>query len=72
MKKRVCQRCNGTGVEPDPAAIGQQMRVLRETVGRRQNEVAKKMGISAAYLSDLELGRRDWSADIINRFKKAL
>lgn len=72
MKDKICQRCNGTGFEPDPAAIGKSMRKLREISGKQQKEVAKAMGISAAYLSDMELGRRDWSADTIAKFKKAL
>lgn len=72
MKNKVCQRCNGTGFEPDRVALGKSMRKLREAAGKQQNEVARAMGISPAYLSDMELGRRDWSADTINAFRKAL
>lgn len=32
---------------------------------------ARAMGISAMYLSDLELGRRVWSSDLLDRFKDA-
>lgn len=34
--------------------------------------VARLMKISAAYLSDLERGKRDWNADLVSRFEVAL
>ena len=35
-------------------------------------EVARRMGISAAYLSDLELGRRKWSDRLCDLFRQAI
>ena len=35
-------------------------------------EVAIRMEVSAAYLSDLELGRRNWDEAKIEAFNKAL
>lgn len=69
-KKTTCQRCAGTGVEPDPTATGIEMRKLRNKSGKSLRYVADKMGISAPYLSDLELGRRGWSLEKILSFKK--
>lgn len=40
--------------------------------GKAQKDMAKSMGISAAYLSDLEAGRRDWSEELIEKFDKAI
>lgn len=67
-----CQRCNGTGVEPDPKTIGDTMRRLREKSGLTQTVVAERMGYSKAYLSDMELGRRAFGAVQIRKFKEAL
>src|SRR5690349_9914176 len=39
--------------------FGQLLRSKREAKGISLTEMAKKMGISASYLSDVELGRRD-------------
>jgi transcriptional regulator with XRE-family HTH domain len=34
--------------------------------------VCKKMGISAAYLSDLENGKRGWRQELVDKFNRAL
>lgn len=48
------------------------MRKLRKGAGLGLREVARKMGLSAAYISDLELGRRGWSGDLIRAYQKAI
>ena len=48
------------------------MRVLRTRADVSLREVAVKMQVSAAYLSDLELGRRNWSEDTQKSFHNAL
>lgn len=48
------------------------MRIKREKSGKSLRETAALMEISPAYLSDLELGRRWWNADLIARYKAAL
>jgi predicted transcriptional regulator len=53
-----CPRCNGTGQVRDPREYGAAMRKLRELAGLSLRHVATRMGITAPYLSDLELGRR--------------
>lgn len=69
---RPCQKCNGTGKEIDQAALGGELRKIRETMNVSLRDAAYAMHISAPYLSDLELGRRHWSADLIATFKKAI
>lgn len=72
MKAKPCERCNGTGFQMDQQQVGKSMRRLREGAGRTLHEVATAMGVQQAYVSHLELGRRPWTATLINRFKKAL
>lgn len=48
------------------------MRALRKASGKALREVARTMGNSAAYLSDLELGRRGWNQELINRYRIAV
>jgi len=69
---RTCQRCGGTGKEPDHREIGAQMRALREKRGRTLRSIARALDLSAAYVSDLELGRRMWRADLLSRYRAAL
>ena len=68
MVKQTCPHCGGTGEKID----------FKEIAGRRNEkgltlrEVSAKMGISLQYLSDLEHGRRNWDAELLNAFNKAL
>jgi predicted transcriptional regulator len=71
-KTRPCERCNGTGERENAVYRGQEMRKLREASGMSLRRVAELMGLSAAYISDLELGRRDWSLKLITAYEKAL
>lgn len=45
----------------DDAATGQKLRMMREAAKLTLREVANEVGISQSYLSDLEVGRRNWS-----------
>jgi transcriptional regulator with XRE-family HTH domain len=47
-------------------------RSLRLESGLSIREVALRMGFSAAYVSDLELGRRNWSASLVEVYASAL
>lgn len=68
MPKQICPHCGGTGEKID----------FKEIAGRRKErnltlrEVSGKMGISIQYLSDLEHGRRNWDAQLLNAFNKAV
>lgn len=62
-----CPRCGGSGEVEDEGVLGMKMRVLRKDAGVTLREMARRIGVSASYLSDLELGRRRWSP----RFRSA-
>lgn len=47
-------------------------RSLRIKSGLSLRRVARIMGISAPYLSDLELGNRAWNAGRVKQFKQAI
>lgn len=61
---KTCGTCGGSGRVPDPVFVGQKMRKLRKSEGKTLRAVARAMDLSAAYLSDLELGRRGWSKSL--------
>jgi len=48
------------------------MRERRERTGLSLRDVAKRTGWSAAYVSDLELGRRRWGQKQAKRYTEAL
>ena len=48
------------------------MRSIRKKSGVSLREVARRMEFSAAYVSDLERGRQNWSEEKAARFLKAL
>lgn len=55
-----CTRCNGSGIEADWLNIGAGMRARREKLGIGLNSLARQLGLTPAYLSDMERGRRAW------------
>ena len=55
-----CPRCGGSGRILNPAATGALYRAARQKLGLSLRGVARKAGISAPYLSDLERGNRTW------------
>ena len=52
--------------------LGQEIRELREKNDISLRELAKKLGVSAAFLSDVELGRRYPSDKVLSDIAKAL
>jgi hypothetical protein len=58
-----CKHCGGTGKVPDQVKLGFTMRVLRGTESLRS--FADRTGYSAAYLCDLENGKRRWTEKLI-------
>src|SRR5438552_1464703 len=52
--------------------LGQRIRELRETKDFSLRELAKKLEVSAAFLSDIELGRRFPSNDVLIKMAKIL
>lgn len=67
------------GEETLPAAIVRRLaagdipvRVLREHRGLSAGELARRAGISASYLSEIETGRKPGSAQALRRLAEAL
>lgn len=69
MKTIKCPKCNGTGRVPDDRAIGLAMRRLRESKEISLRALARRLEVSAAYLSDLELGRRHWHENVTEAYR---
>lgn len=57
-----CTSCHGDGRVP--RVKGRAIRRLRQEAGLSLRTMADKLGISAAYLSDMELGRRRMSFEL--------
>lgn len=53
-------------------AIGYKLRRVREEAGLSLREVARRMDISAPFLSDLERGNRLWNLQKIETFERAI
>lgn len=56
----------------DHAATGARARAIRLRSGRTLRWTATKLGFSAAFLSDLERGKRNWNAKLLKRFERAI
>lgn len=61
----ICQHCDGEGTIQ--RVNGAYIREIRERSGRSLRQVAREIGVSPAYLSDMELGRRGMSEEIAQR-----
>ncbi len=55
-----------------PERFGMRLKELREQAGLTQAALAKKAGMSRAYLSRLEMGRHDPPLSRLRRLAKAL
>lgn len=69
---KTCKHCNGSGQTVDHEQLGAMMRKLRLQSKLSLREVARRLEFSAAYLSDLEQGKRNWSEKKIFDYRKAL
>ena len=67
-----CRRCGGTGHEPDWHGLGQQLRAARTARGWSLRAAARKAGVSAQYLCDLEMGRRSMQGPKALRVRRIL
>jgi len=47
-------------------------RRIREHARKSMREVARRMGVSAMFLSDLERGNRNWTIKQIQKWKEAM
>lgn len=56
----------------DHVGTGENMRAFRRTAKVSLREIARRMKVSAVFLSDLERGRRNWTQDKFEDYQKAL
>jgi len=63
-----CPKCGGTG----KLLTAEELRARRIARGFQLVQMAKKMGISPSYYSDLEQGRRDLNLELMTKFEKAI
>lgn len=63
-----CPRCYGTGYLEDTSKF----RLKREFAAITLRDMAKTLGVSAAYLSDMERGRRNFTPSMSEKFKNRL
>lgn len=68
MKK--CDKCWGTGVEPNHADLGREAREWRRQRKFTLGEMAKRLGITEGYLSLLENGKRKWTEELYRKATK--
>lgn len=66
-----CPMCRGEGWIYR-APIGRTLRAQREDAGITMRTLAKRLGISPTYLSDLENDRRRWDGKLVNRYQHAI
>lgn len=64
--------CTKTVKAIDHLATAEKARSIRRSAGISLREMARRMGFTAGYVSDLELGRRHWNETRVNEFNKAL
>lgn len=50
--------------------FGQALKLLRRYQGLNQSVLAKELGVSRSYISELESGNRTPSLDLLNRYAK--
>ena len=72
LPRKPCRYCHGSGTEIDHSAVGFTLRTLRlkKEIGLR--EMARGMGVSAPFLSDMELGKRNWTQERIDQFNEVI
>lgn len=67
-----CPRCNGSGTILDDRVVGAELRALRIENGITLRSMARVVGKSVVYLSDLELGRRRWNKNMLDAYAQHL
>lgn len=70
-EKRDCPKCDGTGLVPDDVAIGDRLKSKRLKAGVGLREIARRLNVTAPFVSDLEKGERHWK-EWEGRFLKCL
>jgi DNA-binding transcriptional regulator YiaG len=66
--KAPCPRCDGRGELE--RVDGASLREIRENAYLGLREFAERIGLSAAYVSDVELGRRRATEKIVEQYRR--
>lgn len=70
-RTRRCRHCAGTGKEVNHSILGKRLKKIRSKSGLSLREIAERLGFSHVYVYELELGRRNWSKNLISDYLKA-
>lgn len=68
MKDKPCHCCHGSGAEVDEKKASAMLKKLRVRAGIGLREMARRIGVSHSFLSQLEGGRRKWSPHVSHLF----
>lgn len=64
MPTAICPQCFGRGHLIDDREEGAMLRTIRQRVGLRQEDVARRVQCSISYICDIEQGRRHCSMKV--------
>lgn len=67
-----CPQCHGTGRRPVLESLAEHLRSERTKAEIGLRELSDILDVSPTHLSDVELGRRRPSADLVKRYLEAL
>ena len=59
-------------IEACHVAFGARVRMIRETLGLNQEDIAKRVGLVRASVTNIEIGRQRLALDDVEKFAKAL
>lgn len=71
-KRNICERCAGTGFEPDDKIIGDSFKRQRLDKEISLRDMAARIKLSHGFLCQLEQGARRWTPEVIRRYQKEL
>jgi len=72
LPTKSCPTCGGRGTVSNPVEIGAALTELRKAAGLSCREMARRMNFTAAYICDLEHGRRAWKANLFDAYMRGL
>lgn len=67
-----CPKCRGTGQIEDPASIGSRLRRQRITARITLREMARRLSVSSAYLSEAELGHTTLTPERLHQYQSII
>lgn len=72
LQKSLLERERAAGDNSLDLECGAWALSMREARGLSMQAMGRLVGISAAYVNQLEKGRKPWNSDLLRRFKEAL